>query len=41
MPLPRRNERYMHKVEGSYRPRFKLNPAVIRVPIVPGAHEPV
>eukprot|EP00775_Hariotina_reticulata_P006054 gene6054-6292_t len=31
------NERYLLKVEGSYRPRFKIDPAVIRVPVVPGS----
>ena len=27
----------LHKPQGVYRPRFKLNPHVIRVPIVPGS----
>lgn len=29
--------RYLLKVEGVYRPRFKLDPKVIRIPIVPGS----
>ena len=28
---------YMCQVEGGYRPRFGLDPAVIRLPIVPGS----
>ncbi|KAF6261849.1 Asparaginase/glutaminase [Scenedesmus sp. NREL 46B-D3] len=31
------NERYLLRVEGGYRPRFNLEPAVIRIPIVPGS----
>ncbi|KAK9820275.1 hypothetical protein WJX72_008496 [[Myrmecia] bisecta] len=31
------NENYLLKVQGSYRPRFKLDSRVIRVPIVPGS----
>ncbi|WIA44025.1 hypothetical protein OEZ86_010397 [Tetradesmus obliquus] len=31
------NERYLLRVEGGYRPRFNLEPCVIRIPIVPGS----
>ncbi|GMH34131.1 hypothetical protein BSKO_01965 [Bryopsis sp. KO-2023] len=30
--------RYLLRVEGVYRPRFKLDPRVIRIPIVPGSN---
>eukprot|EP01026_Neomeris_dumetosa_P010292 TRINITY_DN13836_c0_g1_i1.p2 TRINITY_DN13836_c0_g1~~TRINITY_DN13836_c0_g1_i1.p2 ORF type:complete len:237 (+),score=46.65 TRINITY_DN13836_c0_g1_i1:33-713(+) len=30
------NMRFLLRPEGAYRPRFKLNPNVIRIPIVPG-----
>eukprot|EP00803_Ostreobium_quekettii_P004904 evm.model.scf_108.12 EVM.evm.TU.scf_108.12 scf_108:83271-88125(-) len=30
--------RYLLKAEGVYRPRFKLDPRVIRIPIVPGSN---
>lgn len=31
------NERYLLRAEGGYVPRFKLEPAVMRVPVVPGS----
>lgn len=31
------NERYRLRAEGGYVPRFKLDPAVLRVPVVPGS----
>jgi hypothetical protein len=31
------NERYLLRAEGGYVPRFKLETAVLRVPVVPGS----
>ncbi|KIZ06467.1 Glutamyl-tRNA(Gln) amidotransferase subunit D [Monoraphidium neglectum] len=31
------NHKFLLQLEGSYRPRFLLDPAVIRIPIVPGS----
>ncbi|KAI8463151.1 MAG: Asparaginase/glutaminase [Monoraphidium minutum] len=31
------NHKFLLQSEGSYRPRFKLDPSVIRIPIVPGS----
>jgi hypothetical protein len=31
------NERFLLRVEGGYVPRFKLEPSVMRVPVVPGS----
>jgi L-asparaginase/Glu-tRNA(Gln) amidotransferase subunit D len=33
----KRNTRMLLSSEGAYRPRFKLDPAVVRIPIVPGS----
>eukprot|EP00198_Chlamydomonas_reinhardtii_P004437 XP_001693773.1 predicted protein [Chlamydomonas reinhardtii] len=31
------NTRYLLRAEGAYKPRFKLDPRVIRIPVVPGS----